>query len=300
MKIPFQFSVLWALWAMARPLQVMAVMAVALTGSFIAIASGANINLTRIAAGLIALLPVAISIHYANEYADAETDALTTRTPFSGGSGALVAMPDLHIWAGRLMLIWLILGFVLAFWLRLPKPAIVVLGVGAFGGWMYSLPPLRLAWRGWGELTNALLGSTALMSYGYALLTGQVDAFILLASIPFTALVFINLLATTWPDRIADAQVGKMTLATSWSVPHLRRLYLLCAALALGSLLILCADTIPSELHWMLIPVVPLLFWGAVRYTRHESPAPTVFTMIAAMIGQITIWGGVALGLLSW
>ena len=32
---------------------------------------------------------ISISIHYVNEYADVETDRITQRTAFSGGSGAL-------------------------------------------------------------------------------------------------------------------------------------------------------------------------------------------------------------------
>lgn len=299
MLAPNQLQIPWALWAMARPLQLLAVIAVALTGACVALASGAALDLAQLVGGMLALLPVAISIHYANEYADAETDSLTTRTPFSGGSGALVALPGLRIWAGRLMVLWLLLGFAIALLMQLSPGAILALGIGAVGGWMYSLPPLRLAWYGWGELTNALLGSTALMAYGYALLMGRADAFIVLASLPFTALVFINLLATTWPDRAADSRVGKRTLATRWTIPHLRRLYFSGVIFAVASLLILCQNTIPAVLHWKLLPVLPLLAWGMVAYTRRESPAPTVFAMIAAMSAQLLLWGGLALGLFA-
>lgn len=49
--------------------------------------------------GAIPLVPVTITIHYADEYADNETDALADRTPFSGGialplyGAAVVATP---------------------------------------------------------------------------------------------------------------------------------------------------------------------------------------------------------------
>ena len=73
----------------------------------------------------------------------------------------------------------------------------VVLVIGAFGGWMYSLPPLALSWRGWGELTNALLGGTLLPLYGYVTLSGRVEWTFLLVCLPFTLLAFANLLAVT-------------------------------------------------------------------------------------------------------
>lgn len=294
------FRTIWAFWAMMRPLQLLAVLAVALTGAFAAIAQGATLKLPYLISGLLPLLAVAISIHYANEYADAETDTLTTRTPFSGGSGALVALPRLRKWAGRLMVFWLLLGLGFALLLRLPTAVIGVLCLGAFGGWMYSLPPLCLAWNGWGEATNALLGGMTLMAYGYALLMQRIDDFVILASIPFTLLVFINLLATTWPDRIADAQVGKYTLATRWTVQRLRRLYLVAAVLAVSSTLILTQMTLPTAMHGALLLLLPLLLWGAMTYTRQESPAPTVFTMIAMMSAQLLVWGNVAFGFLPF
>jgi hypothetical protein len=78
-----------ALVAMTRPTQLLLVEVVAVLGIALARARGADIDPPAVAAGLAVLLPVAASIHLANEYADHETDARTVRTPFSGGSGAL-------------------------------------------------------------------------------------------------------------------------------------------------------------------------------------------------------------------
>ncbi len=108
------------------------------------------------------LVVVLLVIHYANEFADYETDSLTRRTPFSGDSGAL---PESGLTPGMaLKAAWLALfvGSVLGtlgMVLGLMSPtALAVLVWGAFWGWMYSLRPLALAWRGWGELDNAMLG----------------------------------------------------------------------------------------------------------------------------------------------
>jgi len=98
-------------------------------------------------------------------------------------------------------------GFFLG--LLTPVP-LVVLFAGAFLGWMYSLPPLALAWRGWGELDNALLGGVALPLYAYLVQSGELDRWVILIFIPFSMLVFINLLATTWTDRDADRSVGTL------------------------------------------------------------------------------------------
>lgn len=72
---------------MSRPTQLLLVLVVYALGAKIALSSGASLDVVRLAVGGVALL--AASVHYANEYTDHETDALTDRTPFSGGSGAL-------------------------------------------------------------------------------------------------------------------------------------------------------------------------------------------------------------------
>ncbi len=124
------------------------------------------------------------------------------------------------------LLVGSVLGTLGMFLGLLSPAALAVLVWGAFWGWMYSLRPLVLAWRGWGELDNAMLGGVALPVYAYVVQAGPLDPRVVLIFIPFGMLVFINLLATTWADREADAKVGKFTLATHWPVIHLRLLYL--------------------------------------------------------------------------
>ena len=84
-------TVLVALWRMSRPAQLALIALVYALGVAMALGRGATAEAGAVALGLAALLPVAASVHYANEYADVETDALADRTPFSGGSGALPA-----------------------------------------------------------------------------------------------------------------------------------------------------------------------------------------------------------------
>ena len=78
----------YVLIKMPRPAQILAIILVYLFGSIVAWAHGVGIALPTFTFGLVVVLPVSASIHYANEYADYETDSLTRRTPFSGDSGA--------------------------------------------------------------------------------------------------------------------------------------------------------------------------------------------------------------------
>ncbi|WP_266080850.1 prenyltransferase [Haladaptatus caseinilyticus] len=215
---------------MARPPQLVLIMIVYWLGAAIAATHGESFHSQRFVIGLVVVLVGSASVHHANEYADAETDELTTRTPFSGGSGALPETglsPNVALAAGTVSLTATAL-LVILYWQALPSIAFVVLAIGIALGWQYSVGPLRLAWRGFGELDNAILGGMLLPLYGYVVQTSSLTIEVVLALVPFTAIVFVNLLDTTWPDRTADAAVGKNTLATRWSARRLRTLYTYC------------------------------------------------------------------------
>lgn len=288
-----------ALIQMSRPAQLLLISMIYLYGSTVAWVRGFQLDWNTFSVGLVVILIISASIHYTNEYADYETDALTERTPFSGGSGALPGsgIPR-HValnaaWIA--LIIGSLLGLISLALGRLSIPALCILFLGAFGGWMYSLPPLALAWRGWGELENAVLGGIALPLYAYVVQSGKPDLQAALIFIPFGILVFLNLLATTWADRQADAAVGKFTLATRWSIVHLRSLYLVVASsifIYLGSIGHLL---FPPMSVWGTTLIIPLLIWGFFAYTRQHSPLPSVAAMVMYLLIQSVVWGGYSL-----
>lgn len=284
----------FGLWGMARPSQLLAFIVLYLTGVIIAVKQGHSMTFVQGLAGLIPLLIAGASIHYSNEYADVETDKLTRRTPFSGGSGVLAdgLISRRMAWWGMWILLSLALAkaTICAVIMQVTPVACGILCIGLFFGWMYSVAPLKLAWRGWGELDNALLGGMLLALYGYANVTNEVTPEIVLMFLPFTGMVFINLLATTYADRYADNVVGKHTLATRFENNTLRRLYALVALLSYGLLIALTDRIIPLEIVIGGLCVSPLVLWGYIRYTRMHSPHPTVIAMVAMMLVYFIGW----------
>jgi 1,4-dihydroxy-2-naphthoate octaprenyltransferase len=279
--------------AASRPSQLLLIAGVYALGVKIATASGVTAAVPALAAGLAALLPVAASVHYANEYADYETDALTERTPFSGGSGALPASGvDRHV-VLRAAAAALALGAGLALAATLlgvlPLPALALLAGIAVFGWQYSVGPLRLAWRGWGELDNAALGGLALPVYGAAVVGGPLGR-VALASVPFFLVVLLNLFATQWPDREADGAVGKNTLAVQWPRRRLRVAYAGIAVLAAVAVGALQPTIIPRPVALASAVPAPLLVVGALGYTSRRVPWPTVSAMVLLAVAQFAAW----------
>lgn len=291
-------ALLYVLVQTSRPSQLLLIAGVYLLGATIATANGATVDERTIAVGVVPLLALSASVHYANEYADYETDALTDRTPFSGGSGALHetgVSRRVSLYAGTTAAV---IGGTLTGALSvigLLSPAGVgLLAVITVAGWQYSVGPLKLAWRGWGEVTNAALGGLVLPMYGAAVIDGPLVT-VGLASVPFFLLVWLNLFATQWPDRDADAAVGKRTLAVQWSSRRLRRTYVTLAGGAGLSLVILhpaffWPSVLPTAVVLASLAVTPLVLWGARGYTRREVPLPTVSAMVGLAICQFAAW----------
>ncbi len=282
---------------MSRPDQLALIALVYMMGSAIALADGASVDLFVAGTGLLALLPVSASVHYANEYADYFADYLAVRTPFSGGSGALQRTGlsrRLPFWGAVVTFLFGAGVGLLGLSRGYPLPALIVLFVIAVFGWAYSVGP-ALAWRGLGELDNAALGGIALPVYGFAVQAGTVTPRTVAVCIPFFSLVFINLLDTTWADREADAAVGKNTLATRFSPARLRALYLLGIGVWVISLLLLRASGLPDPVVAGSLPAAPFLLWGVRWYTRRRSAFPTVAAMVLTAITQTAAWLWVAL-----
>lgn len=311
---------LWTLWAAARPSQVALILLVyvlgvgmATTGSPVtrqcsSVSSVGELTalqtLTPILVGGLALVPAAVSIHYANEYVDVETDAMTNRTPFSGGSGALdrTGLPAAFLRSATVASLGVtaLTVAVIAGTGTLSPPSIVILVSILLAGLAYSLPPLAFIRRGVGELINASLGGLLLPLYGAATI-GRPTVTAALAVLPFTLVVGCNLLATHWADREADRSVGKRTLAVRLSTVSLRRLYVvLSVAAGAATVLVWITGAIPTAVALAHLAPVPILVWGGSVLTRQHSPLPSVLAMVVLALSTTIAWWAVGIGLLGF
>ncbi|MDG5818983.1 prenyltransferase [Natronococcus sp. A-GB7] len=299
---------LWTLWAASRPSQLALILLVYALGVGMATAGppvvvdGADVGSTSFRlsalAGALAVLPVAVAIHYANEYADIETDALTERTPFSSGSGALEATGLSAGFLRRATVGVTVVsgcGVVLAA-ATLPLDAVGVLVAILLAGLGYSLPPVALIRRGLGEFVNAVLGGLLLPLYGVTVVatpTGIAG----LAVVPFVLVVGCNLFATHWPDREADAAVGKRTLVVRWSPRGIRRAY---AVLGLGAVAVTtglwAAAAVPTAVGVATLASLSILVWGWTTLTRQRDPSPSVVAMVVLAVASTVAWWWVGLG----
>lgn len=291
---PRQRDAALALLRTSRPDQVLLILVVFAAGVAAGTAPG-TVPGIGVGAAALALVLVAVSVHMANEYADVDTDALTTRTRFSGGSGAIT---DMAVHRRTVLAAAVATGaggaLVAALALlagALSSSALLLLAVGLVGGWLYSVGPFALSRHGWGEVANATLGGLVLPMFGVASSAGRLSAADVVVFVPFALLVFVNLLETQWPDRIADRAVGKHTVTSRLSATGVRRLALGLVAAAYTLLLLMTPEPLPPTVAAASFLALPLSVWGLLRLTRAPAPLPAVLAMVAILVAQGIAWG---------
>jgi 1,4-dihydroxy-2-naphthoate polyprenyltransferase len=184
-------------------------------GSLWAVLMGAPVYLSRIFLGYLVLLPAHLSISYSNDYFDVDVDKYDKPTIFSGGSGVLVDNPGLRNpakWiAITLILCSLALGIVFQILYSFPIWFLGIVLLGNLLSWFYSAPPIRLAYRGLGELSMAVSIGLLIPGFGYLVTSGQINMDGLLFIIPLTLYGLAFILNVEIPDMESDRLGNKRT-----------------------------------------------------------------------------------------
>jgi 1,4-dihydroxy-2-naphthoate octaprenyltransferase len=167
--------------------------------------------------GLLCLFLLEIITVFTNDYFDFESDRRNKNFgPFTGGSRVLV---DGRISAARMRagIGWTMSGFVAAFLALaavVPPSGLIALGLIAVLAIGYTTPPLKLCWRGLGELDVALTHSTVIILCGFLFQGGAWNAaFPALVSVPLFLAVLPAIILSGIPDYAADRAAGKRSLA---------------------------------------------------------------------------------------
>lgn len=162
-------------------------------------------------AGLFGALAQLVIV-FANDFADRETDAHnTTFSRFSGGSRVLpegrIAPTTLRRAALGVIALLLLFCGGLAFAIRPWTPMFALTTVLLV--WAYDHPPLRLAYRGHGELLQGLGIGVVLPLAGYYFQGGTLTGFVWPALVPLLLLGYVGNILTALPDAPSDRASDK-------------------------------------------------------------------------------------------
>lgn len=273
------------MFLLARPLVIFAGLLAFLTGASMAYWRLGMLPLAETTAGLAIMVSAIVMGHFANEYADFDTDSITRRTLFSGGSGVLPSGVVPRSWA--LIAAAVFLGITASltaacYALELINWSVVLLvSIGVPLGWFYSMPPLRLERTWLGDLDNALLG-TMMFLIGYMAPVGALDLESVALSIPIFLAVLVNLLAVHYADRKADEIVGKRTLAVVLGARTIPLFVFLMGLLYILSLSLFAL--LPITVVVCFFASLPVALWAIHGFVRKGGPQYGSFFMGAFLV----------------
>jgi 1,4-dihydroxy-2-naphthoate octaprenyltransferase len=228
---------------LARPLVIVAGLLAFLTGACMAYWTLGELPWADTTAGLLIMVSAIIMGHYANEYADFDTDS------FLG-----------------LSLLLTVLSFIIGL---IGWAVVCLVFIGLPLGWFYSMPPFSLERTWLGELDNALLG-TMMFMIGYVASVGEFDVEMLAFSIPIFFAVLINLLGVHFADRKADEMVGKRTMAVVLGQKSTRLFWILIVAMYISTVVLI--PVLPLAVIAACFATLPIAAWAVRGFTRNGGP----------------------------
>jgi putative NADPH-quinone reductase/1,4-dihydroxy-2-naphthoate octaprenyltransferase len=259
-----------AAWLAALRLQFYPMTWIAYTVGALAAALGAPLAMTPYWLGYLALFLLEAATVFLNEWFDFDSDRLNRHGgPFTGGSRVLVD-GRLDRAAMRKGIGLSILGAAgaLALLVALAPDAssgsiVATYTVFALLALAYTVPPLKLSHRGFGELDVALTHSAGAILAGYVVQGSPwSDSLPWLLALPLGLAVLPSILLAGCPDRVADQAVGKRTLVVKLG-PR--------AAIRLAMAACLAAPAVAALLALTRTDMSALLGWSAAGGAAHAA-----------------------------
>ena len=218
---------------------------------------------------LLGMVALHAGANIANDYFDHTSGndwANENVTPFSGGSRliqkGLLAPKSVLIAAWIACSIGALIGIII---LLLTKSIfILVLGLtGLLGGYFYTASPVRLGYRGIGELIIAVIFGLLPVYGSYYLQTRTIDLVPLMPAAVVGMLIFLVILVNEFPDVAADRAVRKKTIVVmfgdSFAVWICRLVLSATFCLTAVSIFVFETMTLPCLLYLANLPLAVLI-----------------------------------------
>jgi 1,4-dihydroxy-2-naphthoate octaprenyltransferase len=226
--------------------------------------------------------------------------ALEDRSPFSGGKRVLVdgllSRRQVLVVAGVAYGLAVAAGLAIVF-ARQPR----VLWIGAAGlvlAFFYHAPPLRLSYRGFGELAVAACYGPLIASGAYLVQRGEITADVVLPSLPLGLMVAAFLWINEFPDYAGDQAAGKRNLVVRLGRRRASRAFL---GLVLCAYTLLLALPLAGAPHGVVLGLLgaPLGIRAARRLMARPEATPDIVPAQAwTLLSFLLLAAGAGVGLL--
>lgn len=225
-----------------------------LLGSALAFREGYQITPFKFIAAMAGVISAHLAANTANNYYDYVSGAdsrETVTTPFFGGTKVITSG---EASTASALLTAVVLGFIaifsgLAVFFVTKDPVFIYLTIGtAFLAAQYTAGPLRLSYRGFGEVVIFLLFGTLLVMGSFYLFSAVFSLESFLVSVIPGGLIFSVIVCNEIPDAETDIKAGKNTLVVILGRARGKALYAVGVCLsAIFFVCIVARGTLPPD-----------------------------------------------------
>jgi 1,4-dihydroxy-2-naphthoate polyprenyltransferase len=295
----------------ARPQYLSASAAPILVGSALGFSVGGQFDPLLFVLAMLSIMALHAGANVTNDYFDSSTqdDWLNKNpTPFSGGRQFIqqgVLSPRATLLAG---LGYLAIGCAIGLVIVWRTRSALVLGIGVagfLGAYFYTAWPLRLGYRGVGEILIGILFGILPVYGSYYLQARVIDWLPLLPALIVAILIFLVIFINEFPDLPADAQVGKRTMIVLLGVPRCVVVYRasVIVSYVLAALMLANDRTFYAGLLYLL--TLPLAIFAMRSANGKDLITPGLYranqlTIVLHTVGGLSLAAGLLLpGLLK-
>jgi 1,4-dihydroxy-2-naphthoate octaprenyltransferase len=294
-----------------RPAFLTAGISPVLVGSALGYAAAGSFSWLLFFLALAAVAAIHAGANMANDYFDhlSGNDWVNVNvTAFSGGSRFIQAglLSPRQVLGGSF--VFLAAGAVLGAIIVVLTGSMFLLALGLaglLGGFFYSAGPVRLGYRGAGEVVIGLLFGLFPVAGSYYLQAGRLDREVILPAGVVSLLIFLVILVNEFPDAAADRAASKRTLVVILGASACARLYrvVLAASFLLAVAMLFSGPAMFAGLFYLLflpLGIVAFAWTGEAQLSVPCRDRASRVTVLLHAAGSLALSAGLLLaGLLG-
>jgi 1,4-dihydroxy-2-naphthoate octaprenyltransferase len=221
------------------------------------------------------------------------------RSPFSGGKRVLVdGLLTRHqtAWiAGIGYAVGIAAGLAIVF---LREPRVIAIGlVGVAMAWFYHAPPLKLSYRGLGELAVGVVYGPLIVAGTYLVQRGTVGLAAVAASIPLGTAIASFLIVNEFPDYVADLGAGKRNLVVRLGRRRAAVFFAFMVAVTAIGLGVLPLAGLPIGAWFGGVALVPAIRAAVILRRHPETTSKIIPAQALTLAALVVLAAGVGVGL---
>ena len=285
----------------ARPMSLLSGLLMYMMGMALGVYLGHPINIATATMGAACMLLLQAACYYLTIY----FDWLLPGFHLENEEEKPASRPDRVIFlqiAIALLTTGAVLTVLLLFQVRGVLPVLLVLGIALLLSVFYGVPPVRLAYSGYGELVEAVLICNLPPTLAYLLQTGDVHRMVAMLSLPVTLLYMALLLAISLPAYASSLKYARKNLMVrmGWQNGMLMHNVLVLSAYTL--LVLSLFINLPLKIAMPAIITLPLgifQIWqvnqiaaGAKPHWRRLTVTAFALPLLLAYLFSAALWMG--------